>query len=158
MFSILDAWRGSEYACVQISSNNILCYHNKRLMGYFEFLYGSGIICLPLNIPEKLHWQHIFEKPEEAETHRLYLSWYDAIRMRPACNIYHSNKWVPPPSFLLDTNPVTGHVLVHSFDKTHNLVVIVELIWFFLLNILSFNFVPMPNKFLLGWKDSEEVM
>ena len=23
-------------------------------MGYFEFLYGSGIICLPLNIPEKL--------------------------------------------------------------------------------------------------------
>ena len=70
----LDAWRGSEYACVQISSNNVLCHHNKRLMGYFEFLYGSGIICLPLNIPEKLHWQHLFEKPEEAETHRLYLS------------------------------------------------------------------------------------
>ena len=27
----------------------------KCLMGYFEFLYGLGIICLPLNIPEKLH-------------------------------------------------------------------------------------------------------
>ena len=60
-----------------------MCHHSKRLMGYFEFLYGSGIICLPLNIPEKLHWQHLFEKPEEAETHRLYLSWYDAIHMRP---------------------------------------------------------------------------
>ena len=60
--------------CVQIASNNVLCHHNKRLMGYFEFLYGSGIICLPLNIPEKLHWQHLFKKPEEAETHRLYLS------------------------------------------------------------------------------------
>ena len=83
MFSILDAWRGSEYACVQISSNNILCHHNKRLMGYFEFLYGSVIICLPLNIPEKLHWQHLFEKPEETGIHRLYLSWYDAIPMRP---------------------------------------------------------------------------
>ena len=22
----------------------------------------------PLNIPEKLHWQHLFQKPEEAET------------------------------------------------------------------------------------------
>ena len=53
--SILDVLRGSEYACVQIASNNVLCHHNKRLMGYFEFLYGSGIICLPLNIQEKLH-------------------------------------------------------------------------------------------------------
>ena len=66
--SILDAWRGSEYACVQIASNNIFCRHDKRMMGYFEFLYGSGIICLPLNISEKLHWQHLFEN------HRLYLS------------------------------------------------------------------------------------
>ena len=64
----------SEYACVQIASNNVLYHHNKLLMGYFEFLYGSGKICLPLNIPEKLHWQDLFEKPEEAETHLLYLS------------------------------------------------------------------------------------
>ena len=27
-----------------------------------------------LDIPEKLHCQHLFEEPEEAETHRLYLS------------------------------------------------------------------------------------
>ena len=26
------------------------------------------------------------------------------------------------------------------------------------LEYLSFNFVPMPNKFLLGWQDSEEAM
>ena len=58
---------GSEYACVQNASNNVLYHHNKRLMGYFEFIYGSGIIFLPLNIPKKSHWQHLFEKPEEAK-------------------------------------------------------------------------------------------
>ena len=67
---ILDAWRESEYACVQIAPNNVFCHHNKHLMGYLKFLHGSRIICLLLNIPEKLHWQHILEKPEEAETHR----------------------------------------------------------------------------------------
>ena len=72
--SILEAWMGSEYACIQKAFNNVLCRHDKRLVGYFEFLYGLGIIYLPLNIPEKLHWQHLFEKSEEAETRRLYLS------------------------------------------------------------------------------------
>ena len=65
---------GSEYACIQNASNNVLWHHNKRLMGYFEFLYGLGTVCFLLNIPEKLHWQHPFENPEVAETHRLYLS------------------------------------------------------------------------------------
>ena len=53
-------------------------------MGYFEFLYDSGIICLPLIIPKKLHWQHLFEKPEEAETHHFYLSYYNTIPTHPA--------------------------------------------------------------------------
>ena len=51
-----------------------------------------------------------------------------------------------------------GHVLRHSFDKTHVLVVTVELTWLLLLNILSFNFVTKPKKFLLGLQDSEEAM
>ena len=63
-------------------------------------------------------------------------------------NIYHSDKRGPPPFFHLDTNHVLGHVLIHSFDKTHVLVVTVELIWLLFLNILSFNFVPTPNQFL----------
>ena len=29
--------------------------YNKYLMGYFEFLQGSRIICRPLNISEKRH-------------------------------------------------------------------------------------------------------
>ena len=66
----------------------------------------------------------------------------------PKNNIYHSNKRGPPPFFHPDTNPVVGHVLVHSVDKTHVLVVIVELIWLLFLNILSFNFVPTPKKSL----------
>ena len=51
-----------------------------------------------------------------------------------------------------------GYVLRHSFDKTHALVVTVELIWLLLLNILSFKFAPTSNKFLLGWQDTEEAM
>ena len=95
-------------------------------MKYFKFLYDSGIICLPLNTPEKMHWQHLFEKPEEAELIRIPILCF--VRSDP------------------------------FFDKIHALVVTVELIWLLLLNILSFNFVPMPNKFLLGWQDSEEAM
>ena len=65
-------------------------------------------------------------------------------------NNYRSNKRLPPPFFHSDTNPVFGHVLILFFDKTHVLVVTVESIWLLLLNILSFNFVPTSNKFLLG--------
>ena len=73
-------------------------------------------------------------------------------------NIYGSNKRVPPPIFHSDTNPAFGHVLLHSFDKNHVLVVTEELVWLLLLNIPYFNFVPTPNKFLLGWQDSQEAM
>ena len=54
-------------------AGNVLCNYNKYLMGYFKFLHGSRIICLSLNISEKLHWQYVFEKLEKAETHRLHL-------------------------------------------------------------------------------------
>ena len=76
--------------------------------------------------------------------------------MHPKNNIYYSNKPVPSPFFHLDTNPVFCHVLIHSFDKTHVLVVTLELIWLLLLNILTFNFVQMPKKFLLGWQNSDK--
>ena len=60
--------------------------------------------------------------------------------------------------FYSDTNPVFGHVLIHSFGKTHVLVVTAELIWLLRLNILSFNFFQTRNKFLLDWQNSEETM
>ena len=63
-----------------------------------------------------------------------------------------------PSFFQLDTIPVLGHFLIHSVDKTHDLVVTLELIWLLLLNILSFNFVPTPKKSLLSWQDSKETM
>ena len=44
---LLDARRDSEYICVQIVPGNALRNHNKHLMGYFEFLHRSKIICLP---------------------------------------------------------------------------------------------------------------
>ena len=73
-------------------------------------------------------------------------------------NIYHSNKRVPPPFFHSYINLVFAHVLIHYFDKTHVLVVTVELIWLLLLNMLSFNVFPKPNEFLLSWQDSEETL
>ena len=63
-------------------------------------------------------------------------------------NIHHLSKRRPPPFFHSDTNLVLSYVLVHSADKAHVMVVTVELIWLFFLNILSFNFVPTSNKFL----------
>ena len=63
-------------------------------------------------------------------------------------NIYHSSKLGPLPLFHLDTSIVLGHILIHSVDKTHLLVVIVELIWLLFSNILSFNLVLRPNKSL----------
>ena len=41
-----------------------------------------------------------------------------------------------------------GNILVHSVDKTHVVVETVELVWLFFLNIVSFNFMPTPNKSL----------
>ena len=46
-------------------------------MGYFEFLHALRIICLPLNISEKLQWQYVLEELEKVETHRLHLCWSD---------------------------------------------------------------------------------
>ena len=63
-------------------------------------------------------------------------------------NICHSNKQGPPPFFYLDTNPLLGHFLIHSVDKTNALVLTVELTCLLFLNKLSFNFVPTPKKFL----------
>ena len=71
--------------------------------------------------------------------------------------MHPEEKRVPPSFFHSYTNPVLGHVMTHS-TKTHVLVVTMELIWLLLLNILSLNFVPTPNKFLLGWQDSEEAL
>ena len=63
-------------------------------------------------------------------------------------NIYHSNKRELAPFFHSDTNLALDQVLAHSVDKIHALVVTVELIWLLFLNIISFNFVPTPNKSL----------
>ena len=73
-------------------------------------------------------------------------------------NIYHSNKWGPPPFFHSDTNPELGHPLIHSIAKTHVLVITVQLICLLFLNIYSFNYVTTPSKSLLGWQDSREAI
>ena len=117
-------------------------------MGYFEFLHGSRIICLSLNIPEKLNWQHLFESQKRKRLIVFILVNTTQYPHTLKSNIYHSNKRGPPPFFHLDINPVLGYVLIYSVDKTHGLVVTVKLICMLFLNILSFNFIPTPNKSL----------
>ena len=98
-----------------------------------------------MNISEKLHWQHLFEKLEEREwSPSSLLVQYNNHTHTLKNSIYHSNKRGPPPFFHSDSNPILGHVLVNSVDKIYALVLVVELIWLFL-NMLSFNFVPTPN-------------
>ena len=78
-------------ACVQIAPN-VFYHHNKHLMEYFEFLHGSMIICIPLNIPGKLHWQHLFEKSKKTENITAFIL-VTAIRYPHTLkDIYHSNK------------------------------------------------------------------
>ena len=69
------------------------------------------------------------------------------ITLQYTCTL-KSNKREPLPLFHLDTNPVFGHILIHSVVKTRVPVVTVELIWLLLLNIMSFDFVPTRNKFV----------
>ena len=69
--------------------------------------------------------------------------------------ICHSNKREPPPFF--NCTSILGHVLVHSVDKTHVLVVAAELIWLFFLNIF-FSTLFQHRTNLLRSQDSEEAM
>ena len=133
-------------ACVQIAPN-VLYHHNKHLMGYFEFLHGSMIICIPLNIPGKLYWQHLIEESKKGrEYHCIYLSYYNTLPTHPEGYLpFKQTFWLKSTFWCI------------LLTKTNVLVVLVELIWLFL-NILSFSFVPTLNRLLLDWQDSEEAM
>ena len=98
----------SEYAWVQIVPNNVLCHHNIHLMGYFEFLYGSRVICLPLNIPENCI-DHISWKSQERQ--RLIAFILVNTIQYPRISIYHSKRRGPPAFFHSDTNPILSHFL-----------------------------------------------
>ena len=120
-------------------------------MGYFEFLYGLTSFEYSRKIADNI-------SSESQKRQRLIAFILVNTIPRTLKNIiYHSNKWVPPPYFHLDSKPVFGHVLTQSFDKTHVLVATVELIWLLLLNyFLSTLFQCRTN--LLGRQDSEELM
>ena len=103
-YSILDAWRGYEYVCVQIAPGNVLCYHNKYLMGYFEFLQGSGIICLPLNILEKLSLTICLRKTRKGRDsspsfllswHNTHTPWRTTFTIQSNGEHHHSFIWIP---------------------------------------------------------------
>ena len=116
-------------------------------MEFFEFPNGSRIIRLSLNISEKLHWQHVFEKNRRGrDSSPLSLSiWYNT-----------PTPWIPKYTTQTNGNhrnffmriQIRSHVLVHSVDKIYVVVVKLKLIWSLFLNIFYFNFFPTPNQSL----------
>ena len=112
----------------------VLGHQNKRPMVYFDFLYSTGYIAF-LWISQNNCFDNISSKNQKMQ-----------------------GIIVSAPIFYSHISFVFGYVLIHSFDKIDVLVITVELIWLLLLNILSFNFVPTPNKFFLGWQDIEEAL
>ena len=117
-------------------------------MGYFEFLNGWRIICLPFEYFRKIVSLTCLRKARTSRDSSLssFLIRYNThapwkttpTRKQTGGNHHH---------FFIRI-PILGHVLVHSGDKSHVLVVTVELIWLMFLNIFSSNFVPRPNKSL----------
>ena len=102
-------------------------------MGHFEFLHDSRKICVPLKISKKLHWQHLLGKLGDAETITTFIA-------------VNANEKHRPFKQTGSSSLVHGHVLVYSVDKTHVLIVTVESIWLFLLNIPSFSFAQTSIK------------
>ena len=138
--------------------NNVLC-HFKHMMWYFEFLDGSRIICFPLNIPKKFHWQHLFEKPEEAETHHLYLRQCNTIPTHPEGqhlslkqtneNHHHFFIWIPI-LYLATSKSIL-------LTKTYTLVD--EWNWFGCFSWIYFLSTLFQHRTnLLGWQDSERAV
>ena len=102
---------------------------NRHLMGHSEFLHGSRLICLPLNISEKL--QAI--RSRDSSTSSL-LMWYNTHAFwRTTSNIELLNKRGSS-----DNNLILGNALVNP----------VELIRLLFLKILSFNFLQTLSKSL----------
>ena len=134
----------------------MFCVIITHLVVHFEFLYDSEIICLPLNIIEKLYWQHLFEKLGEAETIITFISvnklQHPLILKN---NIDYSSKMGPPPFFHSDINPVLCHVLVHSIDMFW----LEQWDWFSFCSWIYFHSTLFKRRSnLLGSKDLEEAM
>ena len=52
----------------QMAPGNVLYHHNRNLVGHFDYLHGSRMICFPSSTSEKLHYQRFFENAGDAET------------------------------------------------------------------------------------------
>ena len=109
-------------------------------------ILNSYMDWLPLNIPEKLHWQHLFRKPEEAETHCLYLSWYNTTHPEEHHLSFKQMGTTTIFSFGFQacvwsrSDPIFWQNPCSGCNSGIDLVVALKL--------FSFNFVSMSNKFV----------
>ena len=114
-------------------------------MGYFEFPNDSMIIYPLLNISENMSTCLRRTMRSRDSSPLFLLIRYNTHTPEITLSTIQTNG--NHHHFLIRIL-ILGHVLVHSVDKTHVLVVTVELIWLLCLNIFFFNFVPTPNKSL----------
>ena len=127
----------------QIAPGNNLCHYKKHLMGYFEFLHDSRIICFPLNISENLHWQYLKRRGRDSslspllKPYNTHTSWITTSTIQTNGD-HHFFFICIPVMYLVTFCSILFHVLA----------VTVELTWLLFLNIPSFNFFLTPNKSL----------
>ena len=135
-----------------------ICLYSDCIWKCFVSLYqtSNGIFQIPKWFKENLPCFEYFRKIilitclEKARRSRdslplslliwytTHAPWIRTSNIQTNENHHHFFIWVP----------ILGHVLVHSVEKTHVLVVTVELISLFFLNNFFFKFVPIPNKSL----------
>ena len=122
-YFILDVWSGSEYACVEIAPNNVLYHHKKtsdrifRIPRWLEdnlssFQYSRKTA--RVRFLRKTRICRVSSPLSQLIQYNIHAPWRATSTIQTNRDHHHF--------FHLDTNPVLGHVLIHSVDKTHVLV------------------------------------
>ena len=140
-----------------------MCHHNKLLLGYFECLYGLGIICLFLIFQK--NWIDNISSKNQKRQRLIAFVLVNAIQYLNSKiphtlknNIYHRKKRVPPPFLYHISILCLVSIRYILLKKPMFWYGTVKVSWLLLLNILSFNFFPTLNKFLLHCEGSKEVL
>ena len=122
-------------------------FSNKKSLKFLVKSFLQWVFSL-INWNTKPWTKQLLERPQQILANYVPISWRALSLLSFSDLLGKVNKRGPSPFLHSDTNPVLGHILVHSVSKSHFLVVTVESIWFLFFNILCFNFVSTPNKSL----------
>ena len=122
-------------------------FSNKKSLKFLVKSFLQWVFSL-INWNTKPWTKQLLERPQQILANYVPISWRALSLLSFSDLLGKVNKRGPSPFLHSDTNPVLGHILVHSVSKSHFLVVTLESIWFLFFNILCINFVSTPNKSL----------